>query len=169
MILPLTDKGDQILHQKAVPVRAVTDSIRTLIEDMFATMEHHRGVGLAAPQIGVPLAVFVIEVNGNRFSGVNPEIVKTVGETESQEGCLSYLGFGHTLKRAHTVVVKYRNAQGVKKRIRVSGLIARVFAHEIDHLSGITIIDRAEYTQRVDETDYQEKVPADPERVATPA
>jgi peptide deformylase len=168
MILPLTSKNDPILHRKTVPVRQVTDSIRTLITDMFTTMEHHKGIGLAAPQIGVPLAIFVIDVNGNRFSGVNPEIVKTDGAAEGVEGCLSYLGFGHTLNRAHTVVVKYRNAQGVKKRIRVSGMIARVFQHEIDHLSGITILDRVESKPRVDQS-VQEEESSELARVATPA
>src|SRR6184192_4354915 len=131
MKLALVKPGYPALHRSAVSVRNVDDWIRSLIKDMFETMEFNKGAGLAAPQVGIPLRVFVIDVNGNRFSGVNPEIMKSSGALQSEEGCLSFVTFTTEVTRATEIVVRYRNAQGAKKRVRVNGLVARVFQHEI--------------------------------------
>jgi peptide deformylase len=153
MILALVPKNDLILRRKAVPVANVNDNIRKLLRDMQETMAAWSGVGLAAPQVGIPLRAFVISVNGVQYSGVNPEIVKSKGESIGAEGCLSIMGLGVQVKRNESIVVKYRNAQGAKKRLHVDGLLARVFQHEIDHLQGTMIIDKEEQVAEGENSD----------------
>ena len=142
--------GSDILRKRAKPVPKDMRGLRKLTEDMFTTMDAASGVGLAAPQIGVPLRVIVVNADDVRMAVVNPEIVKTSEETiEDEEGCLSYASHYGPVKRYQSVVVKGRSLEGKKIRIRATELLARVFQHEIDHLNGTLFVDRLEDPQQL--------------------
>src|SRR5438874_2840622 len=112
MIRPILKYGDAVLHEKAQVVEAITPEIARLVDDMIHTMYAAPGVGLAAPQIGVPLRVAVIEVDEQLTVLVNPEVIKTEGEEELDEGCLSVPGYWGRITRAQLVVVKARDRFG---------------------------------------------------------
>ena len=143
-IIPIRRAGDPVLREKARRVRAVDRSILKLIEDMWETMYDAPGVGLAAPQIGVPLRVVVIDVpEHERIALLNPEIVKRSGERRLDEGCLSVPGFRGEITRSVKVL-----AQGLDpytgKTVRIKAendLLAEALEHEIDHINGILYID----------------------------
>jgi len=148
--------GEPVLRQKAKRVTSFGPSVEALVEDMVDTMYEADGLGLAAPQIGVPLRVIVIEVpaeldeEGNeiqpseRYVFCNPEIVKASGEEEDEEGCLSVPGYVGSIKRATSITVKGQDNKGHKIRVKAEGLLARAFQHELDHLDGILLLDRVE-------------------------
>jgi peptide deformylase len=156
-IRPLAESGDPALRQKAKKVRDFGPSLQALIDDMVDTMREAPGLGLAAPQIGVPLQVAVIELpeaeeeedNHDPYRGkliviCNPELVKSWGEEEEQEGCLSLPEYVGDVPRATRVVVKAQDRRGKPIRLRAEGLMARVLQHEIDHLNGNLFVDRVE-------------------------
>ncbi|MGI9148205.1 MAG: peptide deformylase, partial [Chloroflexota bacterium] len=119
--------------------------IQKLIDDMIETMKAAPGVGLAAPQVGVPLSLAVVDVDDTITVLVNPEVVKTVGEVTLDEGCLSVPGFWGQLTRAERVSVKALDRNGKELRIRdAEGLLAQALQHEINHLDGQLYIDRME-------------------------
>ena len=137
--------NDSILRQKARRVPRVDSSIQQLIDDMLETMQQAKGVGLAAPQVGVPLRVIVLQMPGEEpIAIINPEIVKRAGEREITEGCLSIPGYAGEIKRSVSVTVKGRNQQGKTIRIKATGLRAQALEHELDHLNGILYIDHIE-------------------------
>jgi peptide deformylase len=133
-----------VLRNKARKVSRFDDNIRTLVEDMIETMRDAPGVGLAAPQIGVPLQIAVVEAEKDElYVLVNPEIVKTEGEHILDEGCLSVPGYWGKVKRAEKVTVKARDAHGQEIRISAAeGLLGQALQHEIDHLNGMVYVDR---------------------------
>jgi peptide deformylase len=133
-----------VLHQKAKRVSQVDRPIQKLIDDLIETMKAAPGVGLAAPQVGVPLRLAVIDVDDKITVIVNPEIVKRSGEVvELDEGCLSVPGFWGRLNRAERVSVKALDRHGKELRIRdAEGLFGQALQHEIDHLDGHLYIDR---------------------------
>ncbi len=139
--------GDPVLRKHCVPVDKIDDSIRKLVEDLVETLENARGLGLAAPQIGVAKRVIAVvqdEGDGKRIRHVliNPEIVSSCGEEVCEEGCLSIPGIFVELKRPRSVVVAGITPDGEKVTLDASGLVARAFLHEIDHLDGVLFIDR---------------------------
>ena len=134
--------GDPILRQKAKRVTRFDESIQQLIDDMIETMRDAPGAGLAAPQVGVPLRIAVIEVEDVVTVVCNPEIVEMEGEYEPEEGCLSVPGYVANVKRAFKVVVKAKNRRGKEIKIKAEDLLAHVLQHEIDPLDGILFIDR---------------------------
>lgn len=134
--------GDPILRQKAKRVTRFDESVQQLIDDMIETMRDAPGAGLAAPQVGVPLRITVIEVDEQLTIVCNPEIVQMEGEYEPEEGCLSIPGYVANVKRALKVVVKAKNRRGKDIKIKADGLLAHVLQHEIDHLDGVLFIDR---------------------------
>ena len=152
-ILPIRIWGDPVLHAPADPVEEITDEIRTLVADMYETMDAAPGVGLAAPQVGVPLRLYTYSYEddeGNPWRGViiNPELWMTPPEpgapdedTES-EGCLSFPGERFPLRRADRVLVTGIDLEGEPVRIEVDGWRARIMQHEFDHLNGVIYIDR---------------------------
>jgi peptide deformylase len=160
-IRPVLQGNEVVLRQKARKVRDFGPSLQVLIDDMVETMRAAPGIGLAAPQIGVPLQVAVIELpkeeeeeNQDPYRGkliviCNPEIVKSWGEEEGQEGCLSLPEYVGEVKRAARVIVKARNRREKEIRIRAEGLMARVLQHEIDHLNGSLFIDRVESLEKL--------------------
>jgi len=147
MIRPILKYGDSILHDPALPVDAMTPDVDTLIGDMIETMYAAPGVGLAAPQVGVPLRIFVVDISiGRDPSGllvmVNPEFVERDGMQLEEEGCLSVPGFNATVVRPTRAVVKGLDRQGDVQQIEGTGLLARAFQHEMDHLDGMLFVDR---------------------------
>lgn len=131
------------LREKAKKVAKVDPSVVRLIDDLAETMLAAPGAGLAAPQIGVPLRVFVVRGDENQVIGlVNPEIVKGTGVQVGYEGCLSYPGWVGEVARYEEVVLKGRNRHGKEVRIKAVGFTARAYQHELDHLDGILFIDR---------------------------
>lgn len=146
---------DPVLREPAKKVPLIDMSVHRLIDDMIDTMHAANGVGLAAPQIGVPLRVVVIELPGEDVMVlINPEIIKKKGERIIEEGCLSVPGFQGEVKRAVTVKVKARNRDG--KEIRVTAtddLLAQALEHEIDHLEGRLYTDLVESQEALWSTD----------------
>ena len=136
---------DPVLRQKARRVPRIDSSIQQLIDDMVETMQQTKGVGLAAPQVGVSLRVVVLQMPDEEpMAIINPEVVKRAGEREVTEGCLSILGYAGDIKRSVSVTVKGRDRQGKTIRIKATGLMAQVLEHELDHLNGILYVDHIE-------------------------
>jgi len=136
---------EPILRQKAKKVKRVDASIERLVDDMIETMRAANGVGLAAPQVGVPLRVVVIEVpDQDVIVLVNPEVVKASGERLIEEGCLSVPGYVGEIKRHVTVVVKARDLRGKEIRVKGTALLAQALEHETEHLDGVLFFDHLE-------------------------
>ena len=130
--------GEPVLEKKAKRVKEVTPRIRELVEDMFETMYHDFGVGLAAPQVGVPKRIFVIDVDGeNPYVFINPEILETSGEQTGDEGCLSLPGKTGTVTRPQAVKVRAWDLDMNEFVLEAEDLLARAVCHENDHLDGI--------------------------------
>jgi len=145
-VLPIRIVPDSVLKQKAKKVHTFDRSLKKLIRDMLETLHAEPGrVGLAAPQVGVPLRVIVIGIpEEDDIILVNPEIVRRRGERVIDEGCLSIPGYFGQIKRAEAITVKGRDQNGKEVRIKAEGLLAQALEHEIDHLSGTLYIDHPE-------------------------
>ena len=146
-IHPIRKWGDPVLHAPSQPVRAIDDGVRRLVDDMVDTMYAAPGIGLAAPQIGVPLRVIVVDLTVGEdstqlISLVNPEIVSKEGEQRHEEGCLSVPGYGGSPVRPARIVVKGLDLDGQERVFSGSDLLARAFCHEIDHIDGLVFVDR---------------------------
>ena len=136
-----------MLHAPSAPVKEFDGALATLVRDMVETMYAAPGIGLAAPQIGVPLRVIVIDLSVGEEKGalitvVNPEFVEREGEQRHEEGCLSVPGFGGTPVRPARVVVKGLDPDGRERVYTATDLLARAFCHEIDHIDGLLFVDR---------------------------
>ena len=132
-----------VLRTPARRVRAFDTALRELVADMIDSMHAASGVGIAAPQIGVPLRVVVIGMPGERpFAMVKPEVVKRSGERTLTEGCLSVPGWRGEVTRSQRVLAKAQDLQGREIRVRAEGdLLAQALEHEIDHINGRVYID----------------------------
>ncbi len=144
---PIVKWGDPVLHAPSAPVKEIDGSLAALVKDMVETMYAAPGIGLAAPQIGVPLRVIVIDLSVGEEKGalitvVNPELVEREGEQRHEEGCLSVPGFGGTPVRPARVVVKGLDLEGQERVYTATDLLARAFCHEIDHIDGLLFVDR---------------------------
>ena len=146
MILNVTKLGEEVLRQVAKPVEEVNDEIKQLAEDMFETMIENDGVGLAAPQVGKSLRMFVVIADDDvRRVFINPQIIKTSEEVgEYDEGCLSIPQVYETIVRPVAVTVQALNEKGKPFVLEADGLLARIIQHEYDHLDGILYIDRGD-------------------------
>ena len=143
--LKIVKVGDPALRKVCRPVDAITPRIITLLDDMIETMRDADGVGLAAPQVGVLRRVVVIETpDEGLIELINPKIIAYAGEQESEEGCLSVPGRWGITKRPMHVTVRAMNRNGETFDITGSGLLAKAFCHEIDHLDGKLYIDIAQ-------------------------
>jgi peptide deformylase len=145
ILYPIRKYPDSVLRQVALSVQEITDEIRSLAEDMIETMFAGNGIGLAANQVGVAIRLIVIDLGSekerNTMALLNPEIIEAADEEVAEEGCLSVPGFYEPVKRALRVTVKGIDLDGSERILKCSGLPARVFQHEIDHLQGILFID----------------------------
>ena len=142
-ILEIKKMGDPVLKQICTPVDRVTKKVKILLDDMAETMYKHEGVGIAAPQVGVPIRAIVVDVGKKRFDIINPVITERVGTIVDSEGCLSFPGVYGEVERAEKVRVEYLNRYGKKKFIEAEGLLARCLQHEVDHLDGHLFIEVA--------------------------
>ena len=150
-ILDLRVLGDPVLRKDTKPVAEVTDELRTLIDDMFATMRAAKGIGLAAPQVGRTERVTVIEVaesGTGPLALVNPEIVSAEGTVKGEEGCLSIPDVYDEVERSAKVVVRALDRNGKAIEVVGSDLLARCMQHEIDHLHGKLFIDHLSVLKR---------------------
>jgi peptide deformylase len=135
---------DQRLRQPTVEVTEFDNKLKTLIEDMYETMYQNDGIGLAAPQIGLPLKIAVIDVSekrNERFCIINPKIIQTDGEVYLEEGCLSVPGVFDKAPRALNVTVRAQDETGKFREIKGDGLLAHCLQHEMDHLNGKLFVD----------------------------
>ncbi len=167
-IRPILTAEHPMLREKSKKVTRFGDALQRLVEDMFDTMHAAYGLGLAAPQIGVLQRVFVVEMpaeydeDDNEIAPaevyvlVNPEIVKTRGREEMEEGCLSVPGYRGLVKRATYVVIKAQDLDGREVRYRAEGLLAQAFQHELDHLDGVLYLDRLESPEKLYRIDERE-------------
>jgi peptide deformylase len=149
-ILTVLTLPEPILRQKSKRVRTIDGSVRKLAGDMIETMHAASGVGLAAPQVGVPLRVIVIGLPDEEdFVLINPEIVRRSGERLVTEGCLSIPGYFGEIKRAQRVTVKGKDLSGKEVRIKAEELLAQALEHEIDHINGVLYIDHLESNEKL--------------------
>jgi peptide deformylase len=147
VLRPILRLGDSLLSEPARPVDAITPEIDTLIDDMIETMYAAPGIGLAAPQVGVSLKIFVIDLSlGKDPAGlhtmINPQFIERDGMQLEEEGCLSIPGFTATVARPNRVVVEGWNREGETYRLEGTGLLARAVQHEVDHLNSCLFVDR---------------------------
>ncbi len=143
-ILDILHYPDPRLRNKAKPVEKVDDAIRQLVDDMFETMYQAPGIGLAATQANVPKRVLVVDISEEKNAPlclVNPEIVATEGEEQSEEGCLSVPGIYDTVTRSERVKVHALDRDGQSIELEADGLLAVCIQHEIDHLDGKLFVD----------------------------
>lgn len=142
--LKIVKIGDDTLRKVCRPVDKITPRILTLLDDMAETMRHADGCGLAAPQVGILKRIAVVETEpGELIELINPKIIAFSGEQEGEEGCLSVPGRAGIVKRPMHVTVRALNRHGESFDVTGSGLRARAFCHEIDHLDGTLYIDKA--------------------------
>lgn len=147
-VRPIITLGDPRLRLKGEPVDSFGKMLHELLDDLAHTMRDAPGVGLAAPQLGEPLSVCVVEVEGQLHELVNPRIVRASGEDRDLEGCLSIPGFVAYITRREKVWVQAQNRFGRKIRLAGAQLLGRALQHEIDHLHGKLYID---YLESLDE------------------
>lgn len=153
MIRPIVRYGTGVLHEPAAPVAEVTPEIQQLIDDMIQTMYVAPGIGLAAPQVGVPLRIFVADISVGRNPSdllvfINPEFVERGGMQLEEEGCLSVPGFNATVARPAMAKIKGLTRGGQEQVVEGTGLLARCFQHEMDHLDGTLFVDRLRGLQK---------------------
>ncbi|MGN6324847.1 peptide deformylase [Pseudolysinimonas sp.] len=157
-VLPIRITGEPVLHTVAAPVEAVDDELRTLVADMVETMHAAPGVGLAAPQVGVGLRLFVwsFEVADGELSegvAINPRLwiapmpLGPLDEEVESEGCLSIPGERFPLRRSPAAILEATDLDGQAFEIRTSGWLARIFQHEYDHLDGVLYADRLAFDE----------------------
>jgi peptide deformylase len=140
--------GDPVLRKKAAPVVSVGPGERILIKSLLATMYEHKGVGLAAPQVGISQQIFVADSGAGPLAIINPKILKKSGSGKMEEGCLSIPGVHVNVRRPKDIIVQYTDENNQKVERSMTELLARVFLHENDHLHGKLIIDYATLAQK---------------------
>lgn len=156
-VLPILITGDPVLHSVAAPVTDFGEQLATLVDDMFETMAAAPGVGLAAPQVGVSLRLFVWNWTDDdnqlqRGVAINPELwisptpTGEADDEEESEGCLSIPGERFPLRRSELAILEATDLSGEQFEIRASGWLARIFQHEFDHLNGVLYADRLDHT-----------------------
>ena len=141
-IKPIRKNPDPVLRKKTKRIPVINDDIRRLVADMHETLHDAKGLGLAAPQVGVSLRVAVFHMpKAEPFALINPEVVKRIGEREVVEGCLSIPGYEGKVWRSLGVTVKGLDMQGQPVRLKATEMLSQCLEHEIDHLNGILYID----------------------------
>ena len=155
MILPITIYSDDILRQRAKPLKGVDSAIEALIASMFESMRNASGIGLAAPQVGQSLRLVVLDISCVKnyeqekpMVVINPHILSVKGSCAMEEGCLSVPGVQGDVVRPSAIMLKYRDEHFVEHVAEFSGMFARVLQHEIDHLDGTLFVDRVQKRDR---------------------
>ncbi len=166
-ILPMVYAPDPRLRSKCEEVQEITEELKQFMDDMLETMYHQQGVGLAAPQVGKLVRIFVMDckqneqepVQGNPIKMVNPVIIWRSEElNEYEEGCLSLPNIQHKVTRPAEVEVEYLDENGKKQSLKASGLSATCIQHEIDHLNGITLLNHMGSVRRQMSTQKLRKI-----------
>ena len=160
-ILDIRVLGDPVLRKATIPVEKVTEEIRTLISDMFDTMYAAEGIGLAAPQVGRTERITVMDVEGQKFAFINPEIIEAEGSSRGEEGCLSIPDIFGDVTRSSRVIVRALNEKGEEMEVEGTELLARCMQHEIDHLDGKLFIDYLSMLKRRSALSKWEKIKDD--------
>lgn len=140
-ILDILIYPDPVLRAETEPVTEFGVKLKKLIADMWETMYFANGVGLAAPQVGVPARLIVLDWENQQYVLINPEIIEEEGEERCEEGCLSFPGIFEEVTRPERIRVRYQDENGDLHDEIIEGFLARVFAHEIDHLRAKLLID----------------------------
>ena len=153
MIYPVVKYGNAVLEKTAKPIEKFDEELAKLCQDMFESMYAAKGVGLAAPQVGIAkrLAVIDVTVGKNPEAKIvlaNPEIIHAEGEQREEEGCLSVPGFRGNVARPQYVTVRAQDATGKTFEMNGEGLLARAFCHEIDHLDGVLFVKHLSLLKR---------------------
>jgi peptide deformylase len=153
MIYPIVKYGQEVLEKVAEPVTVFDGDLEKLVADMFETMYAARGVGLAAPQIGISKKLCVIDITsgedpGARLTLANPVIISTEGKATQEEGCLSLPDFRASTGRPLMATVRAQDIHGAEFTLSGEGLLARAFCHETDHLNGLLFIHHLSMLKR---------------------
>jgi len=153
MLRPIVRHGADVLHRPAAPVADITPEIQALVDDMIQTMYAAPGIGLAATQVGVGVRIFVCDISVGRNPDdllvfINPEFVERDGMQLEEEGCLSVPGFNATVARPAHAILKGLDRGGQEHTVEATGLLARCFQHEMDHLDGTLFVDRLRGLQK---------------------
>ena len=150
MKLRILHIGEETLRAPSEPVKEINDDLRQLVKDMFETMYQANGVGLAAPQVGRNLMLFIVDTDGKSpMVFINPRIMKTSGKEVCEEGCLSIPGFREDVQRAKKVICRATDVDGQDYEVEAEGLMSRAIQHEFDHLEGVLFVDRISKARRM--------------------
>ena len=166
-VLPIVTYDDDVLRKKAKPVNENSEEIQTFIEDLFETMYNSNGIGLAAPQVGTSLRIFVIDADGvmdeeeelyGKMAFINPKIIEASDDQVSMdEGCLSIPEITDKVKRPSRIKVQFLDQNFNEKELDVDGWMSRVIQHEYDHLDGVLFIDYLSiFRKRMHKSDLEE-------------
>ena len=157
-------EGDEILKKKSREVEVIDDKLQVLIDDMIDTMHKYNGVGLAAVQVGILKRLVVIDLydDNGPIVLINPVILKTKGEQEVDEGCLSFPNEFAKIIRPAEVTAEYTDREGKRMRVKAKELLAQAISHEVDHLNGEVFIDKIipgtlEYIEPEENKDKKDK------------
>lgn len=156
-VLEIRRFPDPVLRRKAIPVERPTKKLNRLIKDMLETMYSADGIGLAAPQVGILQRIIVVDIGRGPLVLLNPEILESRGQETDVEGCLSLPGVTRYVTRPAEILVQGYDERNRGVRFQADGLLARAIQHEIDHLEGILLVDRA--------TDFSPQRKGEPEPV----
>jgi len=155
-VLKIVKYPNPILRQKLPFVQNFNSELKNIVRDMFETMYANNGVGLAANQVGINLAIVVVDISRVRERNlaplvlINPEIINYSKQKEiDEEGCLSFPGYYERIPRSRSVEVSFYDINGNRKKIEAEGFLARVVQHEIDHINGVTFIKRLPFNKRI--------------------
>ena len=138
----VTGTKNPALRKISREVKCINKHVLQLLDDMKETLHVEAGVGLAAPQVGVLRRIAVVEFDGKYYELINPRILSVSGELVEEEGCLSVPGIRGLVKRPEIIKVTYVDRDGIRRKEEITGLTARVFCHEIDHLDGVLFVDK---------------------------
>ena len=156
-IRTIRTEKDEILYKKSREIKEITPRIRELVDDMFETMYHADGVGLAAVQVGILKRIFVIDIGEGKYVFINPVIVSKEGEQIDVEGCLSFPNIRGNVSRPEKIIVKAYDLNFSEFELEASGLFARAICHEYDHLEGKVFVDKIEEDILTDNTSEEEE------------
>lgn len=150
--------GEESLREVSIPVEKIDEDILVLTEKMFETVKRENGIGLAAPQVGRNIRLFIVFLNNEKYVFINPQIIGTSQDMcLMEEGCLSIPKIYECVQRPKAIRVQFMNLEGKIKTIDADGLLARVIQHENDHLNGILFIDRLDEQTRKNAVDKFER------------
>ncbi|MCL1854030.1 MAG: peptide deformylase [Peptococcaceae bacterium] len=150
-VFRIVNVGESVLREKAKPVSNITPNILKLLDNLADTLQDAKGLGLAAPQIGVSKRVAIVQMDSDElFELINPVILQSHGECLGMEGCLSMPGVQGEVVRSKFVRVRALDRTGAERVYEVEGLLARAFQHEIDHLEGVLFADKASRLEKTD-------------------